>query len=162
MKCSINLLYMFVAFMPFFFSICAIPHLVCRCLSISYVRQPFLCLRHVCLSCVTSILSFDSNMSHFDGVRPFWLICISFSSSHLPSPPSVTPPSFRSSLMFPHCHSLMFQFHRWMCTISHRSVSWTFSVKSFFLFFNDLVINRVFIVCQEENKIELFSYPIAL
>lgn len=82
------LLYIFVAFMLYFFSlICAIPHLICKRLSFSYLRLLFLYLRHVCLRRLHLRLSSAiCHMCHFNYVLrlPVPARLFFFFSSHVP------------------------------------------------------------------------------
>lgn len=58
----------------FFLLICAIPHLICKCLSLSYLRLSFLYLCHVCLCqlCLCPSIAI-CHTSHFDYVVLFHL-----------------------------------------------------------------------------------------
>lgn len=126
-------LYIFVAFMLYFFSlICAIPHLICKRLSFSYLRLLFLYLRHVCLRRLHLRLSSAiCHMCHFNYVlrlpvsaRHFFFFSPPTSPDALMSITSICHPAiflFPSSLsyMFPPCHSPVFPLSRLTCAILH-------------------------------------------
>lgn len=99
----------------FFLLICAIPHLICKCLSLSYLRLSFLYLRHVRLRWLHLCPSIAiCHMSHFNYVLLLPSLCISFSSSHVPQLFDVChlhlslSPSFMSAASHHTCHSPVF------------------------------------------------------
>lgn len=145
-----ELLYIFVAFMLFFLLICAIPHLICKCLS--HPRLSSLYLRRVCCSLqLPPLHSSRLDYAFSISMHPSLLFLL-FPRAQLPDVRHLhlslvilhicCLPSSRHTCPLLVAPSPVFQLPRLTCAILHRVVSWTVELNGFFLFFFKCCFSR--------------------